>query len=72
MSEEINSHFMGRAAVFCRKSDDAESEGVTPVEITEVEGDLVEIAFDTHDTRKRTYLRFNRSDMARAVKAFGA
>lgn len=72
MSEEIKMHLIGWAAVYCAKSDDAESEGITPVEIIDVNGDLVEIAFGTHNTCKRTYLQFNRHDMARAVKAFCA
>ena len=72
MSEEINMHFMGRVSVWKGEHDDAESEAVVPVQITDREGDLVEVSFDTHNGARRTYLRFNRADFNRAVRAFDA
>lgn len=70
MSEEINMHFMGRVSVWKGDQDGAESEAVVPVEIADREGDIVEVAFDTHKGARRTYLRFNRADFNRAVRAY--
>lgn len=72
MSEEIDMHFMGRVAVWKGEQDDAESEAVVPVQITDREGDVVEVAFDTHKGARRTYLRFNRAHFSLALRAFDA
>jgi hypothetical protein len=72
MSEEIGIHFVGRVAVWKGEQDDAESDGFVPVQITDRDGDLVEVSFDTHNGSRRTYLRFNRADLNRAVRVYDA
>lgn len=72
MSEEIEMHFMGRASVWKGDADYAESESVVPVQITDRAGDFVEVSFDTHKGTRKTYLRFNRADFNRAVRAYDA
>lgn len=72
MSDEINMHFMGRVSVWKGEQDDAESDGVVPVQISDRDGDLVEVSFDTHKGARRTCLRFNCADFNRAVRAYDA
>lgn len=67
MSEEISTHFIGRVSVWKGEQGTAESEAVVPVQITDLEGDLVEVSFDTHKGARRTCLLFNR-----AVTAYDA
>jgi len=72
-TEEIKVNFIGQQMSFIRNGDDPTSDDVVPVEITDSLGDgTVEIAFNTHDGKKREYLRFDRRDFAKALRTFDA
>ncbi|HHT9145523.1 MAG TPA: hypothetical protein ACFYD4_07575 [Candidatus Wunengus sp. YC61] len=70
MAQEIDMHFIGQVAVFSNKGGGPDSDGIVPVVVTEHDGGCIEVAFDSHAGKKRTYLRFNRLDLDRAVEAF--
>ena len=54
--------------VFHLDGDDPEFERVIPIEITDSEGDNIEIAFDIGEDR-RVYLGFDKALLAKAEKA---
>ena len=70
MAKEHQYHIVGKAMVFRVEADDPECDEITPVEITELDGDTLELAFDTHGQKKRTYLRFDHKALAKAMKAY--
>lgn len=72
-TEDIKVNFIGKQTSFLRNVDDPTSDDVVPVEIADSLGDgTVEIAFNTHNGKKREYLRFDRRDFIKALKAFDA
>ena len=72
-TEDIKVNFIGKQMSFLRNGDDPTSDDVVPVEIADSLGDgTVEIAFNTHNGKKREYLRFDRRDFIKALKAFDA
>jgi hypothetical protein len=45
-------------------SDDPVDQGVRIVEIVDTEADEIEFSFETFNPKRRTYLRFNKNDLA--------
>jgi hypothetical protein len=69
MIEELNRCFIGSSVVCNNKSGETETDDLTTVEVVDANGDTVEIGYNTHGGKKRSYLKFNHKAMAKAIKA---
>lgn len=72
MSNELDYLLTGKVTFYKNGSDDPEWEGNTIIEIVETDNGAIEIAFDVNDGRKRVYLKFNKTLMIKAIKAYEA